>query len=105
MSFLLRTKQSCLFVLRPRPNSNRVPRYDTYPRSHDTATEWSGSTAISNRGGAVKGAEIEQDGEGEEEGEEEGTQIGQAGSGLEECRVVGRRLELAAFYATRRPLL
>jgi hypothetical protein len=91
----------------PRPpptlQFNRVPRYDTYPRSHDTATEWSGSTAIPNRGeGAVKGAEIEQDGEGEEEG----AQVGQAGWGLEkECRPVGRRLKLAAFYATRRPLL
>ena len=45
-----------------------------------------------------------QDGEGEE-GEEEGIQVGQAGWGLEkECRVIGRRLELAAFYATRRHL-
>ena len=53
----------------------------------------------------MKSAEIVQDGEGEEEGEEEGAQVGQAGWGLEkECRVIGRRLELAAFYATRRHL-
>jgi hypothetical protein len=95
VSFLLRM-QSRLFILRilrPRPNPNRVPRYDDdVPQqrsTHDpTIPRRSGAAALLSRiveEEAVKSAEIEQDGECEE-GEEEGAQVGHSKGVSKETR-------------------
>ncbi len=124
MAPLPRTKHPCivvLCVLCARPDPNTVPRHDnkviealrrSRPRQQgiddaaETKARKGGAAIPKGGGGRVKeGAEVEEDGEGEEER----AQVGQAGWGAEELgegaravvedvRAVEKRLERAAFY-------